>query len=149
MIDYGNLESVEHDGSHLTGKQVAKIEKYVATLQRLLGLAQWQVVVGTDLPPEGAVAMIEAFDGTRRAVLCVKIDWWETTGPGNKRADLLHEVLHLAHHDASAVIRRFKEGNGDIGEYAWSLVWDQFSLNTEAWVDGLSLALAPLMPEWK
>lgn len=148
-IDYTKLEAVPSDGSHLNAKQVRRIERYVAKLTRALDLSHWRVPVSADLPPEGARLAIYPTEGRRLALLAVSAGWYENTPPSEKRSDLTHEVLHLATHDHVDVIRRFKNGNGDVGDYPMSLVYEQFVLQEERMVDSLSYVLAPLLPEWK
>lgn len=148
-VDFSDLEARPSDGSHITPDQVATIERYTAKLLRRLDLNYWRVWVAKDLPPDGCLLMIEPTDGRRVAMLYVSEGWWGNRSPDEKRTDLTHECLHLAHHDQEEVIRRFKQKNGDVGEYAMSLVWDQFRVETERMVDSLSYVFAPHMPIWK
>lgn len=147
MIDLTNLEAVTHDGSHLTADQVHAIEAYVRQMLAALDLAHWRVFVSRDLPPEDCRAMISPTDGRRIAALHLAADWW-TTDPDTKRIDITHELLHLAHHDTDAGLRRFLDGSGDVSEYVKHLVMGEFKTNLERMVDSLSYVLAPFMPEW-
>lgn len=143
-----DLDSRESDGSHITPAQVKVIERYVRRVLKRLDLGYWRVWVAKDLPPEDALLMIAPTDGRRYANLFVSEGWWDRTAD-EKRTDLTHECLHLAHHDQEEVIRRFKNDSGDVPPYAMGIVWDQFRIETERMVDSLSYVLAPHMPKWK
>jgi len=147
-IDLTDLEPREADGSHVTAAQVHAIERYVRKILYRLDLNYWRVYVACKQPPEGAQLMIWPTDGRRVAMLYVSENWWADQSAEEKRIDLVHECLHLAHHDQEEVIRRFKTNNGDVGEYAMGLVWEQFKVETERMVDSLSYVIAPFMPEW-
>jgi hypothetical protein len=149
MLDLSDLRPRESDGSHVTPEQTVAIERYVAKVLVKLDLNYWRVYVAKDLPPEGALLMIEPTDGRRVALLYVSDGWWTSQSADEKRTDLVHECLHLAHHDQEEVIRRFKNNNGDVGTYAMSLVWEQFHVETERMVDSLSYVIAPFMPKWQ
>lgn len=146
-LDFTDLEPREHDGRHLTTEQVDTINSYVRDLLLRLDLNYWRVEVAKNLPPEDCLLMIEPTDGRRIAMLYIGEQWWERD-PDQKRIDLVHECLHLAHHDQEECLRRFKDGNGDIGDYVWSVVWSQFRIETERMVDSLSYVIAPFMPPW-
>lgn len=148
-LDLTDLETRSHDGSHLTGRQAAAIEKYVRRVLKALDLSYWRVHVARDLPPEDALLMIDPVDGRRIATLYVSERWWDEQDAEEKRTDLVHECLHLAHHDQEEVIRRFRRDNGDVGDYPMSIVWSQFKVETERMVDSLSYVIAPFMPPWK
>lgn len=148
-LDFTDLRPRDSDGHHLTADQVAAIERYVAKLLRRLELNYWRVYVARDLPPEDSLLLIEPTDGRRVAMLYVSADWWDQQSAAEKRTDLVHECLHLAHHDQEEVIRRFKNNNGDVGPYAMGLVWEQFRIETERMVDSLSYVIAPHMPKWR
>ena len=144
----GGRSSQPGDGSHITAEQVAAVEAYVRRVLLALELNFWRVYVATDEPPEDALLMIEPTDGRRIAMLYVSAGWWTGQTADEKRTDITHECLHLIHHDQEEVIRRFKNNTGDVSDYAMSLVWDQFEMETERMVDSLSYLLAPHMPEW-
>lgn len=147
-LDYTDLQSRDSDGSHITKPQIEHIETYVRDLLQRLDLNYWRVYVAKDMPPERARLMIEPTDGRRVAMLYVSEGWYGETPAEEKRTDLVHEVLHLAHHDQEEVIRRFKNDNGDVGAYAMQLIWLQFKTETERMVDSLSYVIAPFIPEW-
>ncbi len=147
-LNLSDLEPRDHDGSHLTLDQVRHLEAYVAKVLLALDLNYWRVHIARDLPPEDARLMIWPTDGRRIAMLYVSADWWDVADATEKRVEITHECLHLAHHDQEEVFRRFRNDNGDIGPYAMSLVWDQFKVETERMVDSLSYVLAPHMPKW-
>lgn len=146
-LDFTDLEPREHDGSHLTTEQVDTINVYVRDLLLRLDLSYWRVEVAKNLPPEDCLLMIEPTDGRRIAMLYIADNWWDRD-PDQKRIDFVHECLHLAHHDQEECIRRFKNDNGDVGAYVWSVVWSQFRVETERMVDSLSYVVAPFMPLW-
>lgn len=148
-VDVAEQDPRPGDGGHLTASQAAAIERYIRRLLRRLDLNYWRVAVSSDLPPEGAWLRIEPVDGRRFAMLLVSEHWWAEQSATEKRTDLTHECLHLAHHDQEEVIRRFKNTTGDVNEYAMSIVWEQFRVETERMVDSLSYVLAPHMPAWK
>ena len=148
MLDHTSLKTRPHDGSHLTTSQVEAIETYMARLLRELDLAHWRVYVAADLPPEDCIAMIQPTDGRRIAMLYISEDWWTAKDAEEKRLSLLHEALHLTHHDTDTGIRQFMENSGDIAEYVKYLVMTRFKLDLERMVDSLSYVLAPHMPEW-
>lgn len=148
MIDLTDLESRPSDGSHLTAHQVRVIEDYVRQLLAALDLGHWRVFVARDLPPEDCRAMIEPTDGRRIAALYLASDWWTRDDPDTKRVDITHELLHLAHHDADAGIRRFFDDTGDVSSYVQHLVMGEFKTNLERMVDSLSYVIAPHMPPW-
>lgn len=148
MPDLTNLQSVTHDGSHLTPQQVTTIEAYLKRLLAALDLAHWRVYVAKDLPPEDCRAMIEPTDGRRYAMLYLTNNWWTDNDADTKRIDLTHEMLHLAHHDTDAGMRRFMDDSGDISEYVRHLVMGEFKTNLERMVDSLSYVIAPFMPAW-
>lgn len=135
------------DGSHVSKELVAAIESYVVEVLRILEITHWRVWVAKDLPPEDAKMMIEPTDGRRVAMLYVSPDW-DNQQADQKITDILHECLHLIHHDQEYVIRRFKNEQGDVGHYAMSIVWDHFKIETERMVDQLSYILYALMPDW-
>lgn len=149
MIDFTDLEARPSDGSHLEPWQVQAIEEYVRQLLAVLDLAHWRVYVARDLPPEDCKLMIHPTDGRRIAMLHLTEDWWTRGDADEKRIDLTHEVLHLAHHDAEAGIRRWINDSGDIAEYVKHLVMGEFKTNLERMVDSLSYVIAPHMPEWR
>lgn len=149
MIDLTNLEPVTSDGGHLTASQVHYLEAYVRQLLHALDLGHWRVYVAKDLPPEDCRAMIQPTDGRRIAGLYLAADWWTRDDADEKRIDLTHEVLHLAHHDTEAGIRRFLDGSGDVAEYVKHLVMGEFKTNLERMVDSLSYVIAPHMPAWR
>lgn len=145
-VDFTNLKSRPGDGSHLTKSQVKYIQEYMKEVLVRLELNYWHVFVAKDLAPEGCLLMIEPTDGRRVAMLYVSETWWNESP--DHRLDIVHEALHLAHHDQEEVIRRFKNDTGDVSPYALSIIWSQFKMETERMVDGLSYVLAPTMPEW-
>lgn len=149
MLDFTDLQPRDADGSHLTRHQVATIERYVEKVLLRLDLNYWRVYVACKLPPQDALLMIEPTDGRRVAMLYVSAEWWDDRTSEEKRTDLVHECLHLAHHDQEEVIRRFKNTTGDVGAYPMSLVWEQFRIETERMVDSLSYVIAPFMPRWQ
>lgn len=147
-LDFTDMAPREHDGTHITPSQVKQLERYVRKVLGRLDLGYWRVLVAKDLPPADALLMIEPTDGRRIAMLYVSEGWWDRDAE-EKRTDITHECLHLAHHDQEAVIRRWKDSTGDVAEYVLSLLWEQFRLETERMVDSLSYVLAPQMPRWK
>lgn len=147
-LDYTDLQPRDSDGGHVTAEQAGAIERYVEKVLLKLDLNYWRVYVATKLPPEDALLMIEPVDGRRVAMLYVSPGWWDDRTADDKRIDLVHECLHLAHHDQEEVIRRFKNTTGDVGSYPMSLVWEQFRIETERMVDSLSYVIAPHMPRW-
>lgn len=146
-LDLSDLRSRDSDGSHVSRDTVRAIEAYLPELLLALELNYWRVYVAKDMPPENALLMIEPTDGRRVAMLYVS-EAWADRNPEEKRTDLTHECLHLAHHDQEEVFRRFKDRQGDTGTYPMSIVWDQFKVETERMVDSLSYVLAPFMPAW-
>ena len=157
MIDFTDLEPTPSDGSHLTASQVRVIEDYVRQLLAALDLGHWRVFVARDLPPDDCRAMIEPTDcramieptdGRRIAALYLAGDWWTRDDPDTKRVDIAHELLHLAHQDVDAGIRRFFDDTGDVSDYVRHLVMGEFKTNLERMVDSLSYVLAPHMPPW-
>lgn len=145
-VDFTNLNSRPGDGSHLSQAQVQYIQEYMKEVLVRLELNYWHVFIAKDMAPEHCLLMIEPTDGRRVAMLYVSEHWWNESP--DHRLDIVHEALHLAHHDQEEVIRRFKNDNGDIGAYAMQLVWSQFKMETERMVDGMSYVIAPTMPEW-
>lgn len=148
MIDLTALEATPSDGSHLTTDQVKHIETYLRSLLTALDLAHWRVYVARDLPPDDCRAMISPTDGRRIAMLHLAADWWTRDDADTKRLDLTHEILHLAHHDTDAGIRRFFDESGDVSDYVKHLVMSEFKTNLERMVDSLSYVIAPFMPSW-
>lgn len=146
-LDLTNLSPRPGAGRHLTGEQVSRIERYVADILRRLDLAHWRVYVSTHLPPEDCLLMIEPTDGRRIAMLYVSEDWWKRDAD-EKRTDLVHEALHLAHHDTDSNVRRFLGESGDLSEYVKHVVISQFKTDLERMVDSLSYAVAPHLPAW-
>ena len=140
-------EPIPHDGSHITTAQARHIEAYMCEILSALNLGQWRIGVAVDLPPEGASLMISPVDGRRYATLYIAADWWQRDAD-EKRLDITHEALHLAHHDADATIRQWLNGSGDIADYVKSILVDRFKTDLERMVDALSYALAPHMPAW-
>ena len=148
MIDLTDLHPTQTDGSHLTADQADHVNSYVARLLLALDLNHWRVHVGQGLPPEGCLLMIEPVDGRRVAMLYLAEDWWDRGDANEKRIDLTHEVLHLAHHDVDEHVRRFFDGSGDVADYPKLLFLGQFKTGLERMVDSLSYVIGPLMPEW-
>jgi hypothetical protein len=148
MIDFTDLTATPSDGGHLTPEQVDTIEDYLRQVLTALDLSHWRVYVAKDLPPEDCRAMIEPTDGRRIAMLHLAADWWVRDDADSKRIDLTHELLHLAHHDAEAGIRRWVTDSGDIAEYVKHIVMGEFKTNLERMVDSLSYVIAPFMPAW-
>lgn len=146
-LDTGDHSPRESDGTHLAPGQASVIEAYLAGVLRALDLGHWRVHVARDLPPEGSRLMIQPTEGRRIAMLYVAEGWWDSPA-GEKRVDLTHEALHLAHHDMDANLRRFFDDSGDISDYVRHLVVRQFKTDLERMVDSLSYVLAPWMPEW-
>jgi hypothetical protein len=142
-------EARDGDGSHLTKRQQRILERYCERLLKRLDLSYWKVFVACDLPPEDALLMISPTDGRRTAGLCVSEGWWERQDAEQKRIDLTHEMLHLAHHDQEEVIRTWKASTADVAPYVLDLLWERFNIETERMTDSLSYVLAPHMPPWK
>lgn len=137
------------DASHISKAQVRKVEAWIAEALRTLDLNFWRVYVAAEEPSsDDAIAMIEPTDGRRIAMLYLS-ERFLTDPLSEQMETLTHEVLHLLHHDADEVIRRFFRESGDVPAYAGSLIVDQFKLELERMVDSLSYVLQPLMPEWK
>ena len=101
-----DLQAIPHDGSHLTPDQARTIDAYLIEALDALNLGNWRVYVGKDLPPEHAVLSIFPTDGRRIAILNVTADWWTSRTSDEKRVDITHECLHLAHHDTDEHVRR-------------------------------------------
>jgi hypothetical protein len=148
-VDLTKLEPRSSDGSHITKAQIQHIETYMAKVLLALELNYWRVFVAKDQPPEDCRLMIHPTDGRRIAGLFVSGEWWEDANPEEKRTDITHEALHLAHHDQEEVLRRFVRDQGDVGSYPMSIIWAQFKVETERMVDSLSYVLAPHMPPWQ
>ncbi len=146
MIDFTDLQPTDSDGHHLTATQVVTIEAYLVDLLYALDLGHWRVYVAKDLPPPDTTAMIDPTDGRRVAMLYLNTNWWQRNAE-DKRRDLTHECLHLAHHDTDAGIRRFFDDTGDVASYVTHLVMGEFKTNLERMVD-LSYVLAPHLPPW-
>ena len=143
-----DLQAIPHDGSHLTPDQARTIDAYLIEALDALNLGNWRVYVGKDLPPEHAVLSIFPTDGGRIAILNVTADWWTSRTSDEKRVDITHECLHLAHHDTDEHVRRFFDGSGDISDYVKSLFLEQFKTDLERMVDTLSYSAAALLPPW-
>ena len=136
------------DGSHLEREQVEKIERYVAKVLRRLDLNYWRVYVAKDLPPDDAFAMICPADGRRCAALYVHEDWNKRT-PYEQQLTLVHECLHLAHHDQEFTVRRWVDDSPLSVTDSAEEMFRRFKVDTERMVDSLANALTPLMPRWK
>lgn len=147
-LDLSDLQPRRHDASHVTPDQVRQVEDYMARLLHALDLGYWKVHVAKDLPPEDAKLMIWPTDGRRVAMLFIAEDWWVSTDAAEKRIDLTHEALHLAHHDTEANLRRFLRESGDISEYVKSIVISQMKTDLERMVDSLSYVVGSFMPDW-
>lgn len=134
-------------GRHVTPQLTAAIEAYMRDILHRLDLGYWDVHVATDVPDSpDALLAIHPTDGRRVAMLYVSEGWAERDP--DPRQSLVHEALHLAHHDQEECIRRFFRENGDIGEYVKSIIQSQFRMETERMVDSLANAISPLMPTW-
>lgn len=133
---------------HLTPAQARHIEDYMRRALEALRLNAWVVEVSPEPAEEHANMSIFPTDGRRIATLCVSPDWWDRQTPADKRIDITHEALHLAHHDVEAGIRIFLANSGDIAEYPASIVLERFRLDLERMVDALSYTVAALIPEW-
>lgn len=136
------------DGLHVSRKVVEAVEVYMVRLLLALDLGHWRVYVAKDMPPEDARASIEPTDGRRIAMLYLS-ETWEHEDPEEQQVDLVHEALHLAHHDQDEHIRRFIYESGDISSYTKQLFMGQYRVDTERMVDSLSYVLSPHMPKWK
>lgn len=139
---------VPHDGSHLTDWQRDVILAYMRSVLDILHLGRWKIELSDDLPPQDARAMISPVEGRVVATLYVQADWWSESTDEEKAHDLIHEALHLAHHDADTTVRRFLNQSDDISTSTKVLVGDRFKLDLERMVDSLANALVPLLPDW-
>lgn len=141
------IQTVSDEKSHVSPELTSLIESYMAAILARLDLGYWRVYVAADKPREEAILSIEPTDGRRVAMLYVSENWDSRT-PEDKRIDITHEALHLAHHDVDSHIRLFFDGSGDVSDYVKTIVIDGFTTELERMVDSLSYVLAPHMPEW-
>jgi hypothetical protein len=118
---------------------------YIRSIADRLGLGHWTVFLGSEPAEEHARAQVQPVEGRYVASIHVQADWWDSA-PHERRNDIVHELLHLAHRDQTDVIRVGLLRSGFLSEAAGNMVWSLFATETERMVDHLTGVLAPEMP---
>lgn len=140
------LEHAHENEMHLDGASVEYIEDYIHKVQELLRLQFWDIFLASQPADEGNNASINPPLGRRVAGVRVANGW-----PANDESPhitILHELLHLVHHDMDSWALTFVSGSDALSDREKDIFIAQFKLEIERMVDGLSYIMAPLLPKW-
>lgn len=124
-----------------------KIQIYIETLQSQLKLNAWDIFVAKEMADDDCNASIHFVSGRRLASIKLHPEWDERPAE-EKRHDLVHELLHVFHHDTDDNLFKFFETSGDLSDYVVSIVIDQTSRDLERMVDSLANVIAPMLSPW-
>ena len=121
------------------------IERWVLTSTDRLGLDHWQIRVVAhdgDIPGhDDADGRVEPVDGRWVATIHLAGHIWDD--PTDARVTLAHELLHLAHRDATDVIRLTLPPL--LADSTYTAVWETFRQAVELGVDRLAREVAALL----
>lgn len=129
----------------MTKAQRAALARYVARLSGRLDLMEWRVRIGNEPLAEDAVASIQPVTDRRVATLCVEEGFLDYSRDTIRRT-LIHELLHLAHHEVAEGIRTFGE-SGAVARPVFEVVWERFRQGEEVMVDRLAYAVAAMVDD--
>lgn len=128
----------------MTPAELKHEARYIALLKRRMCLSDWTIEVVDEQPDnQEAIASVEPLDGRRVAYIRLGSDWLKRS-PEKKRYTIVHELVHLHHIPATDIIRL--DMLKQLSQSTYDLMWGVFKRQLEYMVDGLSDAIAPLMP---
>jgi hypothetical protein len=122
--------------------EIKAANEYLAWCQAQLGQSHWDVYVG-DIPAEpDCNAAINSMENRWTADVRLNPDWPALSAERQANC-LLHEVLHLAHHDLSEMIRCELPANfrGSNGQIRYESFQERSMTATERMVDQVATAL--------
>lgn len=125
-----------------------KIQTYIEILQAELKLQAWDIYVAMEPAADDCNAVINFYSGRRVASIQLHPEWEEKSN-ADKRHILVHELLHVFHHDADDNLFRFLDASGDLSSYVVCILKDQTRRDLERMVDSLANVIAPLLPPWE
>ena len=126
----------------MTDDQHAMLTTYVNDLRKALGLRDWTVTVKHRPSTEDASAQVHCIYGQRLAHIRVAEDWWDDS-PDDQRSHIVHELLHC-HLDPTDTLVCSLEGT--LGGGAFAIAHSAHETAVEFAVDGITRAVAPLLP---
>lgn len=140
---------VEH--SFLPQHEVNRINTFLTDVAGTLKLSGWDVGLAPEVGDEDCIAAIQIEQQRHVATISVCGDWLQRSDDVKVNA-LIHEVLHIAHHDLTSVIYHVLPEGGYVPEAAQSMLQEMVRLEAEKMCDFLAgmfgAHLAP-MTRWK
>jgi hypothetical protein len=115
---------------------------YLLTLQDLLELRDWRIVVMDEPADEGLVAYITPVPGQKVAYLELAPDFADGP-PEMRRHTLVHELLHCHFHEMQAIVDRSAPL---VGQIAGPILSGEHRNFLEHAVDAVATAIAPHLP---
>ena len=125
-----------------------KIQLYIYILQDALKLQAWDIFVAQESADDECHASIHFTSGRRVAYICLHPEWGSRSD-SDKRQDLVHELLHVFHHDTDDNLFQSLHASGDLSRYVVSILIGQTSRDLERMVDSLTNVIAPFLPPWE
>jgi hypothetical protein len=136
--------------SDLTTLEANSIVVYADKCLEVLNMKHWMVMLASKpTDHENAIASVDPTDGRYCAVIYVCSDW-DDYPTDQKRSTILHECIHLTHHQLDDHLRNVLGNNTQLSEDLWHAVYTPFCKNLEYMVDHWTNTIrrAGLMPEW-
>lgn len=132
----------EMDEKRQTG--LARMREYVATLQPLMRLSHWEIIIHED-PPENddASASMTPHDHDWRAWLRLSDHYLDQLASNYQRLHMVHELTHLYFRGLDVAHTTLANG---FAFAVWHIIDDRYSHEMELAVDGLATIIAPHMP---
>jgi hypothetical protein len=120
------------------------LDLWLDDAKQVLGLSDWEVelVTGADLPDD-CLARINIPTGRRTAEIKLGEEY-EKSSPEEKRATLVHELLHCHFDPLGDLAHRALPQT--IGEAAWHVYEEASDLLLEQAIDAVAVAIAPFLP---
>jgi len=129
----------------MTDRQGEALNAYIVDLAARMGLADWEIYVGSERASKGANASMDTSHGREVAWLMFPKGWWARTSE-DRRNDVVHELIHVVHRAQTNVVRVALRESGYLPKRAWNVLWATFNEHTEIMVDHLAAIIAPTMP---
>lgn len=118
------------------------LEQYVASIQQVLNIGQWEVTIAREASDVEAWADIDPHSQANTATLRIAHDFWEQK-PDKQREVLIHECLHLVTCRHDQVIENLEEA---LGKIAWATFEKQHDDAAERVVDHVARVIAQWIP---
>jgi hypothetical protein len=119
---------------------------YIDGLLPLLKLSDWTLRLADEPSDDEEVnASIRPVEGRRLATITLGKDWRDL-GNETKRHALVHELIHCHQFSACDIVRLDLPKH--LSQCAYDILFGGFRRQVEYMTDGLTDAIAPLMPEY-